>query len=325
MPKKTIKTKSKEPKKQKESTAKKPKTEDKKIKSKTSGKKYLLIIPIIIIICIIGFVLLTINLDLISPDTAKAQLIIESGTVQVKHTGESWTTAENGMDLYQSDSVKTGNNASATIVFFQSSIIRLDSNTEITLDQILEEVESSVKIKQDSGRTWNTVLKISGIDNYEVQTPTTVASVRGTSFDVNFQTNGGVVVGVGRGTTYVSSIFNGETLDTIEVNEDEAVLVDPGQIGQTLAIIPFEKDEWVLSNLQKDQDILTSGNSAYIGFSINVKDELYKRIGPFKSELERVYGVTDEELEVLIDGYLLGYFDLPPDTPDWIREIIELS
>jgi len=35
--------------------------------------------------------------------------------------------------------------------------------------------------------------------------------------------------------------------------------------------------------------------------------------------------MTDEELDVLIDNYLLGNIDLPPNTPDWIREIIELS
>jgi hypothetical protein len=35
--------------------------------------------------------------------------------------------------------------------------------------------------------------------------------------------------------------------------------------------------------------------------------------------------MTDEELDVLIDNYLLGNIDLPPNTPEWIREIIELS
>ena len=38
-----------------------------------------------------------------------------------------------------------------------------------------------------------------------------------------------------------------------------------------------------------------------------------------------MFGITDEELEVLIDGYLDGYYDLPSDTPEWVREIIEVT
>ena len=55
------------------------------------------------------------------------------------------------------------------------------------------------------------------------------------------------------------------------------------------------------------------------------KSALYKRIEPYLSQLKQNYGVDDQELEVLIDGYLSGEFVLPPDTPDWIRDIIEVS
>ena len=58
---------------------------------------------------------------------------------------------------------------------------------------------------------------------------------------------------------------------------------------------------------------------------MKVKGDLYDRLEPYIPDLKELYGVTDEELDVLIDGYLLGYFDLPADTPDWIREIIELT
>ena len=147
-------------------------------------KKFLFILPVIIILCIIGVIWFALGPGVVKAES-KAQLIIESGTVQVKHAGESWISAENGMILYQSDSVKTGDNASASLILFESSIIRLDSNTEVTLREIIQqEGETSVKIEQDLGRTWNTVRNISGIDNYEVQTPTTIASVRGTSFGV---------------------------------------------------------------------------------------------------------------------------------------------
>ena len=97
---------------------------EKTITLKKGRNKFLYIIPIIIIICIIAIVLFVV----MSPQVVKAQLIIESGDVQVKHDGGSWSSAENGMLLYQSDIVKTGDNTTSSIILFESSIIRLDSN-----------------------------------------------------------------------------------------------------------------------------------------------------------------------------------------------------
>lgn len=303
MAKKSTKSKGKESKQSK-------KTSEKKSKSIFKNKKILLVIPVAIILIIIGFVWLT-----ITPEVAKAQLIIESGTVQIKTEGGSWIPAQNGTLLYQSDTIKTGRNTSVSIVLFKSSIIRLDSNTEVTINEILEQDgETHVKIQQDIGRTWNSISKLSGIDNYEVQTPTTIASVRGTSFDVNVTANGKTDIGVENGTVNVSSVQNGTVIDAIEVNENESVTVDPDLMNETLETKPFEKDDWVKQNKEKDKELKE-----------NLKDELYKRIGPYIPELKERYGMTDEELDVLIDGYLNGYLDLPPDTPDWLREIIEGS
>ena len=280
-------------------------------KTYSTKKIFLLITAVIAIICIIGFVWF-----IQTPAIAKAQLVVESGTVQVKHAGGSWVSAENGILLYQSDSVKTGDNTSASIVLFESSIIRLDSNTEVTLQEVLQQDgETSVKINQDSGRTWNTISKISGIDNYEVQTPTTVASVRGTAFVVIVQSNGTTYYGVSHGILNVSSVSNGTIQDVIDVHGNESVMVYIDMVNKSLEIKPFDiDDDWIQENLLKDEQFMT-----------DVKEELYRRIEPYIPELKEQYGISDEELEDLIDGYLLGYYDLPPETPDWIREIIELS
>ena len=85
---------------------------------KSTRKKLLIVVPIIIILLIIVFVWFSLS----SPETVRAQLIIDSGTVQVKHEGGSWTTAENGLLLAQSDSVKTGDDTVAAIILFESSI-----------------------------------------------------------------------------------------------------------------------------------------------------------------------------------------------------------
>jgi hypothetical protein len=270
----------------------------------------LIAVAVIIVLCAIGFMLFTQK-----SDTVKAQLIIDSGSVQVRQDEGLWTSAQNGMFLYESDSVKTGSNTSASVILFKSSIIRLDSNTEVTIQKLLREAgETTIEMQQEIGRTWNTILNISGIDNYDVYTPTTVASIRGTTFVVTVFGDNDTYIGVDHKTVFVSAIQDGQVVNSVELNTEEAVTVDLDTINQSLEIIPFEPDDWMLENKQKDMENIEK-----------VKEELYERIDEYIPELKETYGVTDEELDVLIEGYLLGYYGLPPETPEWIREIIELS
>jgi len=286
------------------------KTDNKKInlnkdtKPKSMKKKIFLII---LIICIIVFVWF-----LLRPEVIKAQLVIESGTVYVKHGGETWISAENGMLLYKSDSVRTGNNSSASIIFFKTSIVRLDNNTEVMLEELFREEETSITIQQDSGRTWNTVYKISGIDNYEVQTPATVASVRGTAFVVTVWENGSTYYGVSHGIINVTSISNGVIQDSIDVSGNESTFVFIDLIHLSLKIVPFEMDDWVLENLLKDQQ-----------FVDDLKEILYLKIKDYIPDLKAEFGINDDEIDALLEGYILGYFELPIDTPGWIKDLFK--
>ena len=295
-------------KKLKKSDEKKPL--EKKEKTKSTKKIFLAIIALIIVISIIAVVFI-----LQSPTPVKAQRVIESGNVEVKHYGGSWILAQNGMDLIQSDSVKTGSNSTASIIFFQSAVIRLDSNTEVKIDELIKEAKKTeLSIGQNAGRTWNSVLKISGIDSYEVKTPTTVASVRGTAYDIKIHSGGKTTIGVNSGIVNVTAYFEKINYFTIGVKKNESVTIDPNNISKIPEIQSFEIDEWVLSNLKKDEELFEQ-----------VKQELYNRIEQYLPLLKETYGISDSEIDALLEGYILGYYDLPPETPDWIREIIELS
>jgi len=289
--------------------------EQKEPEKKSKSIKYLLIIPVVAIILIILFFLL-LQSPVEASDEAYAQLIIEYGIVDVKQLGGPWSSAENGMLLYQSDTIRTAENTSASIILFKSSIIRLDSNTEVTLREIAKEIETNVSIDQNSGRTWNTVRKISGIDNYEVQTPTTVASVRGTSFLVNVTEEGGTSYGVVNGSINVSSKKNGTIIDTINLKENESVKIDPEKIYKPLEKEELKEEEWIEKNKEKDEEMIQQE-----------KVELYKRIQQYIPQLKERYGITDEEIDALLEGYLRGYYDdyeIPDYVPDWILDLLEL-
>lgn len=311
--KKQVKTQTKkQPKKQEKVQSEKEEKPQPKIEdvSKPKSRNVQLIASVIVIVCIIAVVWF-----LLSPGVqAKAQLVVESGIVEVKHQGGSWVTAENGMDLVQSDSIRTGDNTSASIILFKTSVVRLDSNTEVTLEQLIREEETSVILQQDSGRTWNTISKISGIDNYEVQTPTTVASIRGTAFVVVVYDNDSTYYGVEHGILNVSSVSGGVIIDSIDVSGNESVFVFIDLIEEELEIVPFEMvDEWILENLLKDQD-----------FVDDLKAELYARIEEYVPELME-YGMTVEDIDYLLEGYVLGILELPEDAPEWVKELFEFS
>ena len=95
---------------------------------------------------------------------------------------------------------------------------------------------------------------------------------------------------------------------------NQAVSIFSDNINQILEIKDFVFDDWVLRNLEKDET-----------FKSDVKADLYDRIDPYIDEIKERWGVTDDELDVLVTGYINGNFDLPPNTPDWIVELLELS
>ncbi len=139
-------------------------------------------IPVAVVILVIIVCLAT----LVSSKTRVAFLNIESGAVEVD-TGKGWAAAEDGMELGLEDKVKTGEDGSAVIVLYESIMVQLDANTEVSIAQLSKD---KVKINQQSGSTWNKFAAISGIKNFEVETPTTVATVRGTEFWVDMDSIG---------------------------------------------------------------------------------------------------------------------------------------
>jgi len=106
-----------------------------------------------------------------------AVLYIESGIVEV-NVGRGWVQGTNEMELPRGASVKT-KAGEATVVFFEGEMLSLQPNTEVVLEKVSSK---SVAVSQLAGETWSKVTRLSGIAEYSVKTPSTVATVRGTEF-----------------------------------------------------------------------------------------------------------------------------------------------
>lgn len=118
---------------------------------------------------------------------AGTTLSVISGDVQVRSLGGTFATAIDGDLLRDGDTVRTGEGR-AVLTYFEGSTVTIEPNTELTIDATTTASDGGtvVLMTQLAGRTWHVVTKlITGGARYEVRTPASTASVRGTEFEVD--------------------------------------------------------------------------------------------------------------------------------------------
>lgn len=111
-----------------------------------------------------------------------------SGEVLIRSGSEEFVAARVGQVLIAGDTVRTNPGARAEITYFEGSTVRLEPATEVVIEALASTSDggSVVAVWQVAGRTWHVVTKlITGGSRYEVRTPSSTASVRGTVFAVD--------------------------------------------------------------------------------------------------------------------------------------------
>lgn len=151
-----------------------------------------------------------------------------SGTVSAQFhyiNGEIYVNQQKvvgDMKLEESDVIETKESGEASVILYESVIIRLKPNTKISISDLNRENPS---IYQESGETWNKFTKLSGVEGYSVGAGSTVASVRGTLFKFGINK---IITGEGK----VDYEINGQNY---EVNENEVVENSNGSVRKRTA------------------------------------------------------------------------------------------
>ncbi len=133
---------------------------------------------------------------------AQVTLHVDRTPVTVRRANtDVFVDAEDNMALSAGDVVKTGEGARATIVFFRHAESRLDGNSEVRITDAAQDpndpTDLSIKLKLEVGRVWSRVLRLFDLDSrFSVETPSVVATVRGTAFDVQLEADGSTAVTV---------------------------------------------------------------------------------------------------------------------------------
>lgn len=116
-----------------------------------------------------------------SSENRSAEVSEIQKTVETQNTeGDAWSDASEGQVIAVGGGVKTGDEARARLSITDGSILRLSGNTEFRLTELsTEATDPETKLKLDAGKIWVFVTKALGIGTFEIETPSGVATVRG--------------------------------------------------------------------------------------------------------------------------------------------------
>lgn len=195
-------------------------------------RRWLLALPVAMLIAV-PVVLLAAQ----RPSAASSTVLtIFTAGAAVSHSSGAFATASDGAILAPGDRVRTDDTGHALVTFFDGSTLELEPATTVQIDAAQPNPDGSIAIEltQSLGRTWASVQKLTKADSkFEVKTPASTATVRGTAFLTEVLPNGQTTVQTSDGTVAVSA--QGQT---VLVTVGQTTTVQPNQPPAAPSAIP---------------------------------------------------------------------------------------
>jgi mannose-6-phosphate isomerase-like protein (cupin superfamily) len=188
---------------------------------------------------------------------AKLEVLAQNVTASIGDD-RTWSPATAGMPLPVGTRLRTDTNGRAQITYFEGSTSRLETGTEIEITQTgqLKDAEGNtlIRMMQSAGSTWHRVKRlISSNSRYEIQTPTAVAAVRGTTFRADVRADGTTTFFVVEGSVSVQTASG-----IVVVEAGQKLTVPPGgkvTASDIQAITPADRDVWYVYNMGLDDQM----------------------------------------------------------------------
>ena len=245
-------------------------------------------------------------------------LSIVEGNVLVQKTGASdWSHGNEGMILQAGNKIKTDNGGKATITFFDGSIIELSENTEISLDELTSKSPSSlktIKIGQTIGETTNRIIKlVDPASRYEIETPSGVAAVRGSTMVVKVVADGttnvynveGTISFTAQGKEVMIPVGSSSTAKPGEIPSTPQPGLPTG-IGSSSITSISSRTGWQQTGLQ-----LNAGDKFYVDYrggswTVDYKNFPYVGLGGYSSDIDKTVAAGYKFNSSVSYCYLLG-------------------
>ena len=182
-------------------------------------------------------------------------LNIYSGSAEVIRAGET-SEGRTGTAIKLNDSLKVKSDSRVAVVLKDGSVIRFEAGSEVEVAELeyqgrkLKNAVFNLKI----GRLWSHTETLGTDASYEVETPTVVAAVRGTSFNTDYlQAINKVFVYK----HFVDVTLAAQTDDSKTVGEGQIFVISDANAGSDFNQGPrvateSDNDDWVKFNITED-------------------------------------------------------------------------
>lgn len=187
---------------------------------------------------------------------ARARIVATEGAVTVRGTDGTERVAAQNMVLAEGEKVVTGADGKATIDWFGTGETRLGESTTVLLQRAqTSEGATQVRLRLETGRVWSRVLRLLDLDSdVSVETTDVVATVRGTSFDVQKMNGGPTTIWVASSVIEASGATVGGTSDGFFIPEGS--MADFGTGSRTTNTRPISQSDlttpWYTRNHEAD-------------------------------------------------------------------------
>ena len=203
---------------------------------------------------------------------------VDSGTVTIfRSTGEEEVVTESA-DVEIGDKIVVGVNSEATLYWFDDSISRLSTGTEISIDKAdynPENIsETDISFEVVTGEVWSKVQNLVDEESeFLSYTGNIVAGVRGSTYNHKIFDGKVSIASI----EHAAFIEDGSGDSLVIVSGEEATMDDDGKV--EAKEIPEEKmnGEWYKENLNKDKSDKKKTMRKKL-------DRLKKKIGPMPGE-----------------------------------------
>lgn len=208
-------------------------------------------------------------------------LNVYNGSVEVIREDKTLSGAT-GTGIKLNDTIKVGADSRVSIILKDGSVVRLEAGTEVVVAQLEYDGKKikSATFDLKIGRLWSHTEPLPSGSEYEVETPTIVAAVRGTSFNIDYLDQTSLAY-VYRHSIKVIARTDSEQIanvdeDQVLVIDDNSVVEDiqagpddatPPPVIQTLlpdgtepdapepVVSKFVIDDWIIFNEQEDDKL----------------------------------------------------------------------
>lgn len=162
------------------------------------------------------------------------------GQVEVSSTGQAkWRPARVEMYVSMGNDVRTFVESSADLQLESGTVIKIGENTVMTVSKLLQgsgDGAANTGMKVGTGKIWANVKKLTNANStFEVETPTAVASIRGTRLGVSVDAQG-TAVDVYEGLVMVREKSTGKS---VSVATKTSAIVQAG--GKGIDVVEFSK------------------------------------------------------------------------------------